>query len=221
MEETNLFIEIGALKNIKFYNQWIIFLDADERLEECFFNEINNIKEETLSKFHAFSIRRKDYFMNKHLKYSQQTNSYIRLIRPEFCHFERIINPTIVVKGHIGSLHSYINHFPFSKGLEYWIAKHNEYSSFEAKQILNEMQSINKCIKLIIKNRKNKFEINKVLKKLFYNLKGRPILRFLWLFLFKKGFLDGLVGLRFCFLMAVYEYFISLKIIEIKQNNKV
>lgn len=209
-----------ALKNIKFKNKWIFFLDADERLGDSFFHEMKNIKNQTLLKFNAFSIRRKDYFMKKHLKYSQQTHSYVRLLRPEFCHYERIINPVLVVKGKIGSLYSYIDHFPFSKGIQNWIDKHNEYSTFEAKQILNERQSIYKCIKSII-NTDNKYEKNKNLKKLFYNLKGRPFLRFLWLFLFKKGFLDGLTGLRFCLLMAVYEYFISLKIIEIKQNNKI
>ena len=210
-----------ALKNIKFKNKWIFFLDADERVDDRFFYEITSIKNETLLKFNAFSIRRKDYFMKKHLRYSQQTNSYIRLIRPEFCHFERIINPVLVVKGNIGSLYSYIEHFPFSKGIQNWIDKHNEYSTFEAKQILNERQSFDECIKLIIKNKQNKYEINKYLKKIFYNLKGRPVLRFCWLFLFKKGFLDGLPGLRFCLLMGVYEYFISLKIIEIKQNNNI
>ena len=210
-----------ALKNIQFKNKWIFFLDADERLEDSFFHEIKNIKKETLLKFNAFSLRRKDYFMNKHLKYSQQTHSYIRLFRPEFCYFERYINPVIIVKGNVGNLYSYIDHFPFSKGIKDWIDKHNEYSSFEAKQILNERQSINKCIRSIIKNKDNKIVINKHLKILYYKLKGRPLIRFLLLFLFKKGFLDGLVGLRFCLLMAVYEYFISLKIIEIKQKEKI
>ena len=208
-----------ALKNIRFKNKWIFFLDADERLGESFLEEIKNIKDETLLKFNAFSLRRKDYFMKKHLKYSQQTHRYIRLLRPEFCHFERIINPGIVVKGKVGSLYSYIDHFPFSKGIKGWVDKHNEYSTFEAKQILNERQSINKCIRLII-NTDNKKEKTKYLKKIFYCLKGRPLLRFLQLYLFKKGFLDGYAGLRFCLLMAVYEYLISLKIIEIRQNNK-
>tara|TARA_B100000242_G_C43051528_1_gene491302 strand:- start:1954 stop:2781 length:828 start_codon:yes stop_codon:yes gene_type:complete len=208
-----------ALKNIRFKNKWIFFLDADERLGESFLEEIKNIKDETLLKFNAFSLRRKDYFMKKHLKYSQQTHRYIRLFRPEFCHFERIINPGIVVKGKVGSLYSYIDHFPFSKGIKGWVDKHNEYSTFEAKQILNERESINKCIKLII-NTDNKKEKTKYLKKIFYYLKGRPLLRFFQLYLFKKGFLDGFAGLRFCLLMAVYEYLISLKIIEIRQNNK-
>jgi hypothetical protein len=44
----------------------------------------------------------------------------------------------------------------------------------------------------------------------------RPLFKFIWMFVFKGGFLDGRIGFRFCLLHTFYEYQVSLKLEELK-----
>ena len=52
------------------------------------------------------------------------------------------------------------------------------------------------------------------LKTLYYSLPFRPFIKFFLLYVLKKGFLDGRAGLRYAFMIMMYEYMISLKMWE-------
>ena len=54
-------------------------------------------------------------------------------------------------------------------------------------------------------------------KELFYRLPMRPFVKFLLLFILKKGFLDGRAGLRYSILQSIYEYMIVLKVDELER----
>jgi hypothetical protein len=56
-------------------------------------------------------------------------------------------------------------------------------------------------------------------KRLADQLPLRPLVRFLYLYLWKWGFLDGRAGFNYCVLMAFYDYLIQLKVIEQRQLN--
>jgi hypothetical protein len=46
----------------------------------------------------------------------------------------------------------------------------------------------------------------------------RPTVAFLYLYLFRGGFLDGVAGYRYCRLRAMYEYMIVLKMAELQHS---
>ena len=109
----------------------------------------------------------------------------------------------------------YLDHFPFSKGLSHWIERHNQYSSFEAKQIAANRSgradfSLTKAF-----FERDFHEKRFHQKELFYRLPLRPVLKFLILYGAKRGFLDGRAGLTYAMLQSIYEYFIVLKSREI------
>jgi hypothetical protein len=55
------------------------------------------------------------------------------------------------------------------------------------------------------------------LKNLAYQyVPARPLFKFMWMYLFRLGFLDGKIGFRFCLLHAFYDYQISLKLEELQ-----
>ena len=60
----------------------------------------------------------------------------------------------------------------------------------------------------------------KALKEISYRLPFRPFFRFLYMYIFRLGFLDGYAGLTYCSLLSVYEYMIVLKIRESEQRRK-
>jgi hypothetical protein len=110
----------------------------------------------------------------------------------------------------------YLDHFPFSKGMVHWIERHNSYSGLEAQQILaNRVQGGSYSL-LKAFTAKNFNERRFHQKELFYRLPFRPIIKFLLLYVAKRGFLDGRAGFAYAILQSIYEYFIVLKTRELE-----
>jgi glycosyltransferase involved in cell wall biosynthesis len=206
-----------ALANLRFKHQWVLHLDADERvtprlaatIDEAIRNPGKNV---------AFRIRRRDFWGQRWLKHVQASPYYIRLFRPEKMHYERRVNPVSVVDGPVGKLTGYLDHYPFSKGISHWLERHNSYSSLEAQQFF-ENRAANTGFSLMrafFANDPNQRRVHQ--KEFFYRLPARPLLKFLLLYLGKRGFLDGDPGFRYAVLQSFYEYMIVLKTRHLMAN---
>jgi hypothetical protein len=82
----------------------------------------------------AFRVQRRDFLMGTWLKHVQTSPFYLRLFPPEKMRYERRVNPVFFADGPVGSASGFLDHFPFSKGMSYWLDRHNSYSSLEARQ---------------------------------------------------------------------------------------
>jgi hypothetical protein len=58
----------------------------------------------------------------------------------------------------------------------------------------------------------------RALKQLSFRLPFRPWLKFFYMYVLKRGFLDGMPGLTYCTLQAIYEYMIVLKMRELRRR---
>ncbi len=206
-----------GLRNISFRNPWVFYIDADERLTPEAASELQAIASNPDPRFVAYRIRRRDYFQGRQLRYVQTSPWYIRFFRPEFVHYERLVNPITVVDGPVGDLQYPLDHYPFSKGLSHWIARHNSYSSFEAQQILQN-RAIQEPFSLPAAFFERDFNRRRFhQKELFYRLPARPLVKFLLLYILKRGFLDGRPGFTYALLQSIYEAMIVLKVQEQEQ----
>ena len=207
-----------GLRNIHFKYSWLFVIDADERLSAEAISELSSISDSSPSQYVAYRIRRRDFFRGRELRHVQVSPWYIRFFRPEFVHYERLVNCLTVVDGGVGELHSPLDHFPFSKGLSHWFDRHNAYSSFEAQQIIDN-RLVRKPFSFHSAFLERDFHIRRYhQKELFYRLPARPFIKFLILFFFKRGFLDGEPGFTYSLLQSIYEYMIILKVREIEQS---
>ena len=207
-----------GLRNITFRYPWIFYIDADERLTPEAAAELQAIAGSPDPDCVAYRIRRRDFFQGSQLRYVQTSPWYIRFFRPEFVHYERLVNPLTVVDGPVGELQYPLDHYPFSKGLNHWFARHNSYSTFEAQQILQnranqEPFSLRAAFLEFDFNRRRFHQ-----KELFYRLPARPLIKFLMLYLLKRGFLDGRPGLTYALLQSIYEAMIVFKVQELELN---
>ena len=208
-----------GVRQISYKFPWLLVIDADERLTEAAAAELQEIVRSATNYDVAFRIRRRDFFYGRQLRYVQTSPWYIRFFRPEFVHYERLVNPTTVVDGAVGDLQHPLDHYPFSKGLSHWFARHNSYSTFEAHQILqnrssNEPFNLRSAFFETDFNRRRFHQ-----KELFYRLPARPLIKFLLLYLFKRGFLDGRPGFTYALLQSIYETMIVLKVHELEQQD--
>ena len=206
-----------GLANLPFKHPWVFYIDADERMTPELVDAVITAVAAPEDNV-AFRLQRRDFFLDTWLKHVQTSPFYMRLFRPEKMRYERLVNPISLADGPVGEVAGYLDHFPFSKGMGHWFERHNGYSRLEAEQILFNRRS------------QTRFSITKALterdfherrfhqKELFYRIPLRPLVKFLLLYVGKRGFLDGRAGIRYAMLQAIYEYMIVLKVKEREQQ---
>jgi glycosyltransferase involved in cell wall biosynthesis len=204
-----------GLKNVHFKYPWVFYIDADERMTPELVQAVQAAVASAKDQV-AFRVQRRDFFMGTWLKHVQTSPFYMRLFRPEKMHYERLVNPISVADGPVGQVGSYLDHFPFSKGIGQWIDRHNGYSRFEAQQIIDNRQAGEGFSWIKAFTAKDFHQRRYHQKELFYRLPFRPFVKFLLLYVVKRGFLDGRAGLTYAALQAIYEYFIVLKVRELE-----
>jgi glycosyltransferase involved in cell wall biosynthesis len=206
-----------GLQNIPFKYKWIFVIDADERMSPELKEAVRSAVSSPSNNV-AFRIRRRDFFMGIWLKHVQASPFYLRLFLREKMHYERLINPVSVVDGQVGQISGFLDHFPFSKGIDHWVDRHNGYSKFEARQIISNRQLDGSFsfFKAFFERDFHKRRFHQ--KEMFYRVPFRPLIKFLLLYIVKMGFLDGRAGFSYAVLQAIYEYFIVLKVHELEQK---
>lgn len=207
-----------AVKTIKFKNPWVLYLDADERCTPELRDEVLRLASASCPEG-AFRVRRKDFFMGRWLKHAQLYPSWlVRLFRPDKIHYERLVNPVAVVDGPVGSLNEHILHYPFSHGISHWLARHNNYSDFEARELLMVREGRSQPAGRLLA--RDPIERRRALKDAFFRMPARPLAKFLYYFVWRRGFLDGHAGLTYATLQAFYEYQISCKYNELLRRKQ-
>lgn len=200
-----------------FKNDWILMLDADERVSPELAAELTSvINNETAHSL--YRLRRKDFFLGRWIKRASGYPTWFgRLVKKGEAWVERDINEEVFTKGSIGFLKQHLIHYPFNKGIHYWFERHNRYSSMEAKRLVAErMESVPwqyACSSDPSLRRK-------FAKQILYRLPFRPLVVFCGLYFLKGGFLDGKAGFTYSCMRAQYEFLISIKIQELKRREK-
>jgi glycosyltransferase involved in cell wall biosynthesis len=207
-----------ALENIPFRHPWVFYFDADERvtprLAETMQQAVANPQDHV-----AFRVQRRDFFLNTWLKHVQMTAFYDRLFRPEKMRYERLGHCISRPDGPVSQVEGYLDHFPFSKGLADWVNRHNFYSTQEAQQIIANRQGSERVSAFSIPFEKDPKERRRKIKEVYYQLPGRPLIKFLVMYFAKRGFLDGSAGFAYSTLIGFYELLIVLKTRELEQKN--
>jgi glycosyltransferase involved in cell wall biosynthesis len=208
-----------GLANIAFKHPWVFYIDADERMSPELAKAVQAAVQQPGDAV-AFRVQRRDFFVGTWLKHVQASPFYMRLFRPEKMRYERLVNPISIADGPVGQVTGYLDHFPFSKGIGHWLERHNSYSRFEAEQIManRKGQASFSLVKAFTAPDFHERRFHQ--KELFYRLPLRPVIKFLLLYIGKRGFLDGVAGLRYAMLQAIYEYMIVLKVDELERTQK-
>ena len=208
----------AALSGIEFKNDWVFILDADERIPEKLAKDLGEILEPLRPNVCGFRLRRRDYLFNTWLKHAQMSPYYVRLVRKGKARYHREINEVLEVEGEVVDLPYYFDHYPFSKGMRHWLDRHNRYSTMEAERWIEEHErGINFSIKKAIVS--TDFSERRYHQKgLFYRMPARPLIKWLYMVIWRRAILDGSAGITYATLQAIYEYFIVLKTRELLQE---
>jgi len=161
-------------------NDWILFLDADERLTPALKNEIiATLKTNEI--FSAFLFYRTFMFKDKILHFSgNQTDKIFRLFNKNQAEYtrERLVHEKLKVNGKIGVLKNKLIHYSYSNFPTYK-SKTIRYGKFKAQEKFIKKQKPSLLLHFL-----------------------HPAYNFLFNFIVRLGFLDGKKGLIICYLNA-------------------
>ena len=213
-----------ALENIRWQHEWVLIVDADERITPELEREIRLAIRRT--DVDGFYLNRRFWFLGgwiNHCGYFPSWN--LRLFRHRLGRYEQIeidnilsgdneVHEHVLLNGRAEYLSAPMEHYAFPD-IATFIEKHNRYSTWEAAASRKLHQTTGQTTL-----RATPFgapvERKRWLKKLALKVPFRPSLRFLYHYLWKQGFRDGYRGWILCRLLAWYERMIVWKEREIR-----
>lgn len=189
----------GATKNLaldRATGDWILWLDADERVPVELAEEIRAILREDAPLYSGYSVARRAFFLGRWIKHcGWYPGRVTRLFRKEKSRFtETNVHEQIVVVGRIAPLRHDLLHYT-DPDLHHYFHKFNRYTTLAARDV---------------RNAGRKFSL--------LDLLIRPVFVFFKMYIVKRGFLDGLQGFILCVVSSAYVFVKYAKLWELEQK---
>lgn len=204
-----------AIKRMEPLYTWQLHLDADEVLDGQAVAGIQQVLAASVANV-AYLIKRRDYFMGKMLRFSGVNPWHLRLFRSGVAQCENRLYDQHFVSLHPAAKLPGLMHDKNAASLSDWTLSHNRWSDSEA---LESSKLANKNDTDILQARLlgDARERTRFIKGLYYKLPVglRAFSYFLYRYLFRLGFLDGVPGFYFAFFQAFwFRMLVDAKIYE-------
>lgn len=210
-----------GLDNLPFQSPWILIVDADEvitpavkqRLVEIASRPVNEVKE------NGFFINRLTYFLGRpirHCGYYPSRN--LRFFKRGMARYEdRAVHEHLVISDPVGYIDEPMLHDDL-RGLEHYVAKHNRYSTLEARALFEEIHGSGQSPRANISTdtRRRRWLKRHVVPRLPFP----GVWRFVYMYIVRLGFLDGRAGLEFSRFISIYDSLVALKLRELRRRSK-
>jgi glycosyltransferase involved in cell wall biosynthesis len=215
-----------ALDSLPFANDWVLLLDADEVLTPDLGDEIREaIRDPNLIGYRVF-LRLN--FLGRELRFGGNGFWKLSLFRRGKGHFEcRLrdqdrsmsdieVHEHVIVDGRVGKLRHALPHHNV-ESLDRYLTKHNEYSNWEARVLFQGTEQRDELPPTLFGNQAQR---RRWLKKRFFGIPGSPLFFFLYKYILRLGFLDGVPGLIYCALQSTHFFHIKAKMYELEFTAK-
>jgi glycosyltransferase involved in cell wall biosynthesis len=212
-----------ALDTLPLAHDWVLLLDADEALTPELGEEIRLVIQDPAIAG-AYIALRMD-FLGKPLRFSGAGFWKLSLFRRELGHYEcRLaqqdssmadmeVHEHVIVDGRTVKLKNPLIHHN-AESLSRYIQKHDEYSNWEARVWLEGESSTAELAPALFGTQAQR---RRWLKKNFLRIPGSPLLFFLYKYVIRLGFLDGVPGLIYCAFQGIQFFHVKAKIYELRR----
>jgi glycosyltransferase involved in cell wall biosynthesis len=215
-----------ALDTLPLAYEWVLLLDADEALTPELAAEIR----QAIRNPHVdgYYVRLQMHFLGRPLAHCGagfRKLSLFRRGRGRFeCRFkdqnssmgDMEVHEHVLVEGRTAELRNSISHHNFDS-LSRYISKHDEYSNWEAQAWLQRYAGYGDLRPALLGSQAQR---RRWLKTKFFALPGSSVLFFLYRYVFRLGFLDGVPGLIYCGFQGIQFFHIKAKIYELKRKRE-
>lgn len=177
-----------GLKKAK--GEWVLFVDADERITPELAKEIK--QEVKKDERHAFIFKRQDFFMDKPLKHGETANVKLLRMAKKNGEWQRTVHEVWETKWETKTLKNPILHYPHSS-ISKFLEEINFHSTLHAQALKQEGV---------------KFSL--------FRLIFNPLGKFFQNYILRLGFLDGMPGLIVALMMSFHSFLARAKLYQLK-----
>ena len=210
-----------ALDTIRFDTDWILFLDADERLTVEAATELKTLCDQYAHlDVNGIVVNYRVNFMGRELRYGASVLKKVRVFKPGKAYMEDIkLDQHIRLNsGKLAYMKTFFLHYDY-KGLSAWSHKHVKYAGWAAEDYLRKICKIENV-------ETEGLEINAKLKRIlkyrvYYKLPSgfRAWCYYVYRYYLRLGFLDGKEGKIYAFLHAYwYRFLVDAMVIDLRNN---
>jgi glycosyltransferase involved in cell wall biosynthesis len=209
-----------ALTHLPLVSDWVLRLDADERLTPELAEELGSVLPTLDPGITGLYVNIRVYFMGRWIRHgAHYPLRILRVWRRDAARIEeRAMNErTVLLRGRAVHLKHDIIH-DNQKSLFDWVEKHNKYSTRELQVLFKDVSEseISPSLFGSVEARRRWVRHHVYLR---VPLFLRSFIYFAWRYIFRLGFLDGKEGLIFHFLHACwYRFLIDAKIYETRKS---
>lgn len=189
----------GKQKNLiasRAKNNWVLNIDADERITPDLRKEIETVLNQ--DDCDGYNIPRKNFFGNRWVRYCGWYPDYnLRLYKKDKGSFnERDVHEAVKIDGKVGYLNVPLVHYTY-RDISDYLKRMDRYSTLAAEEMLKNGRKVS-----------------------YLSILSRPIATFLKMFFLQKGFLEGYRGLILSGLYASYTFSKYAKLWEMSKKNR-
>lgn len=180
--------------------EWVLFIDADERVPQSLIREIkfhislhrHTFKTATThSKFRiqGYYMKRRDYMWGKELKHGETGNiKLLRLAKRDSGRWVGKVHEVWNVKGKLGELENAIVHYPHQSMVEF-LSEINYYTDIRAEELFHQKVRVR-----------------------WWDIIIYPKAKFIMNYFLRAGFLDGIEGLILAIAMSFHSFLVRGKL---------
>lgn len=204
-----------ALESDAVAHDWVLYVDADESPSRELVEELRRLAPDLARRSHAaYDIPVSYFFLGKELQHGYRVVKRALVDRTR-CRFPVVDDLDVAnmweVEGHyqpeaagrVGRLHGRLRHDDIDPLFDYF-ARHNRYSDWEAHLRCNAEARAQ-----VAPNRSR-------LGQLFDRVPAKPVVFFLYAYVYRRGFRDGAPGFHYALANAFYQWQTILKTQELR-----
>ena len=179
-------------------NEWVLFVDADERISLSLQYEILSHLTNSLQNCTGYIMPRRDMMWGRTLGHGESgSTKLLRLAKKSAGKWQGTVHERWIVRGQIGELRNSLLHLPHQTLYEF-LKEINYYTSLRAKELYK-----------------------KKVKVYFWSIVLYPKAKFFLNYFVKRGFLDGIEGFIVAILMSFHSFLVRTKLWLLWQRNTV
>ena len=174
---------------------WILFLDADEKISHSLQYEVTTAIHDALNTTKGYYVKRFDTIWNKKVTHGEVGSVVLlRLARKGSGLWKGKVHETWRVKGKKEKLHHTLDHYPHQT-MTAFLSEINYYSTLRAQELFKKRKTTN-----------------------LFQIITFPVGKFIFNYFFRLGFLDGVPGLIIAVMMSFHPFLVRGKLWQLRKN---
>ncbi|MEL7030784.1 MAG: glycosyltransferase family 2 protein [Pseudomonadota bacterium] len=199
-------------------NDWVLFLDADEVVDDRFVEELQAAIQNT--ECVGFWMNYTNYFLGRRLRFGvpqrklacfkRSAGRYERIDEDAWSGLDMEVHEHPILDGKVGELHTPVDHRDF-RGLDRFLIRHIDYAKWEASRYLELTQDSN--------GDRRKLTLRQTFKYRNIEKSWFAVFYFFYTYVIRLGCLDGRAGFEYAYYKRWYFHTVRVIISERKSRS--